>query len=93
MSIYKEHLPAINNCRASPNFEGSNFNYTENSNKTQAQIVIAFSSSFHKYIVIFVLGSDDKRVVIYWTAISLNQKVRKLGLIWNKLQSKWYQPW
>ena len=39
MSIYKEQiLPAINNCRASPNFvehiEGNNINYTQNSNKT-----------------------------------------------------------
>ena len=49
MSIYEEQiLPAINNCRASPNFvehiEGNNINYTHNSNKTQAQIISAFSS-------------------------------------------------
>ena len=84
MSIYKEQiLPAINNCRASPNFvehiEGHNINYTHNSNKTQAQIVSAFSSSAYKSIVIYVLDEDDKRVAIYWTA--------KFGLIRRKLQS------
>ena len=67
MSIYKEQiLPAINNCRASPNFvehiEGNNINYTHNSNKTQAQIVSAFSSSAYKSIVIYVLDKDDKRI-------------------------------
>ena len=92
MSIYKERiLPAINNCPDSPNFvehiEGNNTNYTQNSNKTQAQIVTAFSSSLYKSIVIYVLDKDDKRVAIYWTAKSLNQKVRKFGLICNKLQS------
>ena len=92
MSIYKEQiLPAINNCGASPNFvehiEGNNINYTHNSNKTQAQIVSAFSSSANKSIVIYVLDKDDKRVAIYWTAKSLNQKARKFGLIRNKLQS------
>ena len=92
MSIYKEQiLPAINNCRASPNFvehiEGNNINYIHNSNKTQSQIVSAFSSSLYKSIVFYVLDKDDKRVAIYWTAKSLNQKVRKFGLISNKLQS------
>ena len=91
MSIYKEQiLPAINNCRASPNFEhieGNNINYTHNSNKTQAQIVSAFSSPVYKSIVIYVLDKDDKRVAIYWTAKSLNQKVSKFGLIRKKLQS------
>ena len=92
MSICKEQiLPAINNYRASPSFvehiEGNNINYTQNSNETQAQIVTTFSSSFYKSIVINVLGKDDKRVAIYWTAKSLNQKVRKFGLIHNKLQS------
>ena len=92
MSLYKEQiLPAINNCRASPNFvehiEGNNINYTHNSNKTQAQIVSAFSSSVYKSIVICVLDTDDKRIAIYWTAKRLNQKVRKFGLIRNKLQS------
>ena len=82
MSIYKEHIiPAINNCRASPKFvehiEGNNFNYTQNSNKRQAQTVTAFSSSIYKSIVIYVLDNDDKRVVIYWIVKSLNQKVRK----------------
>ena len=87
----KQILPATNNCRASPNFvehiEGNNINYTQNSNKTQAQIVTAFSSSVYKSIVIHVLDKDDKHVAIYWTAKSLNQKVRKFGLIRNKLQS------
>ena len=92
MSVYKEQiLPAINNCRDSPNFvehiEGNNNNYTQNNNKTQAQIVTEFSSSVYKSIVIYVLDKDDKRVAIYWTAKSLNQKVRKFGLIRNKLQS------
>ena len=92
MSIYKEQiLPAINNCRVFPNFveliEGNNINYTHNSNKTLAQIVSAFSSSAYKFIVICVLDKDDKRVAIYWTAKSLNQKARKLGLIRNKLKS------
>ena len=92
MSIYKEQiLPAINNCRASPNFiehiEGNNINYTHHSNKTQARIVSAFSSSVYKSIVIYVLVEDDKRVAIYWTAKSPNQKARKFGLIRNKLQS------
>ena len=92
MSIYKEQiLPAINNCRVSPNFvehiEGNNINYTQNSKKTQAQIVTTFSSSVHKSIVIYVLDKDDKRVAIYWTAKSINQKFRKFGLIRNKLQS------
>ena len=103
MSIYKEDiLPAINNCRDSPNFvehiEGNNINYTHesnnesnsnesNSNKTQAPIVTAFSSSLYKSIVVYVLDKHDKRVAIYWTAKSLNQKVRKFGLIRNKLQS------
>ena len=91
MSIYKEQiLPAINNCRASPNFvehiEGNNINYTQNSNKTQAQKVTAFSSVY-KSIVIYVLDKDDKRVAIYWTAKILNQKAREFGLIRNKLQS------
>ena len=85
MSIYKEHSPTINNCRASPNFvehiEGNNFNYTENSKKTQTQIVTAFSLSIHKSIVIYMLDNNDKCVVIYWIAKSINQKVRKLGLI------------
>ena len=92
MSIYEEQiLPAINNCRASPNFvehiEGNNIIYTHNSNKTQAQIVSAFSPSAYKTIVIYVLDKDDKRVAIHWTAKSLNQKSRKFGLIRNKLQS------
>ena len=91
MSIYKEHiLPAINNCRAAPNFiehiEGNTIKYTQNSNKTQARIVTVFSSSIYKSTVIYVLGNDDKRV-IYWIAKSLNQKVRKFGLIRNTLQS------
>ena len=69
MSIYKEQiLPAINNCRASPNFvehiEGNNINYTQNSNKTQAQIISAFSSSFQKSSVIYVLDRDNKLVAI-----------------------------
>ena len=92
MSIYKEQiLTAITNCCASPNFvehiEGNNINYTQNSKKTQAQIVTAFSSSFYKSIVIYVLDKDDKRVAIYWTAKSINHKARKFGLIRNKLQS------
>ena len=92
MSIYKEQiLPAINNCRASPNFvehiEGNKINYTHNSNETQAQILSAFSFSVYKSIVLYVLDTDDKRVAIYWTAKSLNQKVRQFGLIRNKLQS------
>ena len=92
MSIYKEQiLPAIKNCRASPNFvehiEGNNINYTHNSNKMQAQIVSVFSSSLYKSIVIYVLDKDVKRVAIYWTTKSQNQKVRKFGLIRNKLQS------
>ena len=62
-------------------------NYTENSNKTQAQIVTAFSSSIHKSLVIYGLDNEDKRVVIYWIAKSINQKRRKFGLIRNKLQS------
>ena len=71
MSIDKEQiLPAINNCCASPNFvehiEGNNINYTHNSNKTQAQIVSAFSSSVYKSIVLYVLDTDDQRVAIYW---------------------------
>ena len=71
MSIYKEQiLPAINNCRASPNFvehiEGNNINYTQNNGKTQTQIVTAFSSSVYKSIVFYVLDKDDKRVAIYW---------------------------
>ena len=70
MSIYKEQiLPAINNCRSSPNFvehiEGNHINYTQNNNKTQAQIVTAFSSSFYKSIVIYVLDKDDKRVPFF----------------------------
>ena len=85
ISIYKEQiLPAVNNCRASPNFvkliEENNINYTQNSNKTQAQMVTAFSSSVYKSIVIYVLDKDDKRVAIYWTAKSLNQKLAKLAL-------------
>ena len=92
MSIYKKQLlPAINNCRASPNFvehiAGNNLNYTQNSNKTQAQIETAFSTSVDKSIVIYVLEKDDKLVSILWTAKSINQKVRKFGLIRNKLQS------
>ena len=92
MSIYKEQiLPAINNCRASPNFvehiEGNNINYTQNNNKTQAQIMTAFSSSVYKSIVIYVLDKDDKRVAIHLTLKSLNQKSRKFVLIRNKLQS------
>ena len=92
MSIYKEQiLPAINNCRATPNsvehIEGNNINYTQNGNKTHAQIVTAFSSSVNKSIVIYVLDKDDKHFAIYWTAKSLNQKIRKFGLIRNKLQS------
>ena len=80
MSISKEHiLPAINKC-ASPNFvehiEGNNINYPQNSNKTQAQIVTTLSSSIHKSIVNDVLDNDDKRVVIYCLAKSLNHKVR-----------------
>ena len=90
MSIYKERiLPAINNCRASPNFvehiEGNNINYTQNSNKTQAQIVTAFSSSVYKSIVIYVLDKDDKRVATLLN--SKSQKVRKFSLIRNQLQS------
>ena len=90
MSIYEEQiLPAINSCRASPNFvqhiEGNNINYTQESIKTQTQIVTAFSSSAYKSIVIYVLDKDDKSVAIYWTA-GLKQKVRKFGLIRNKLQ-------
>ena len=66
MSVYKEQiLPAINNCRDSPNFvehiEGNNINYTQNNNKTQAQIVTAFSSSVYKSILIYVQDNDDKR--------------------------------
>ena len=57
------------------------------SNKTQSQIVTAFFSSVYKSIVNYVLGKDDKRVAIYWTAESLNQKYRKFGLIRNKLES------
>ena len=92
MSIYKEQiLPAINNCRASPKFvehiERNNINNTQNNNKTHAQIVTAFSSSFVKSIVIYVLDKGDKRVAIYWTAKSLNQRVRKFDLIRDKLQS------
>ena len=92
MSIYKEQiLPAINNCRASPNFvehiEGNNINYTQNSNKTQAQIVTAFSSSFYKSIAIYVLDKDDKLLQFIGQQKILNQKVRKFGLIRNKLQS------
>ena len=92
MSIYKEQiLPAINNCRASPNFvehiEENYINYTQNSTKTQAEIVNAFSSSLYKSIVIYVLDKDDKRVAIYWTAKSLIQKSRKFSLIRNQLQS------
>ena len=34
-----------------------------------------------------MLDKDDKRVAIYWTAKSLNQKSRKFGLIRHKLQS------
>ena len=34
-----------------------------------------------------MLDKDDKRVAIYWTAKSLNQKARKFGLFRNKLQS------
>ena len=92
MSIYIEQiLPAINNCRASPNFvehiEGNHINYTQNNSKIQAQIVSAFSSSLYMSIVIYVLDKDDKRVAIYWTAKSLNHKSRKFRLIRNKLQS------
>ena len=91
MSIYKEYSPTINNCRASSNcvehIEGNNFNYTQNSKITQAQIVTAFSLSIHKSILIYVLDNNDKCVVIYWIAKSINQKVRKFGLIWNKFQS------
>ena len=76
---------------SSPNFvehiEGNNINYTHNSNKTQAQIVSAFSFSAYKSIVIYVLDKYDKRAAIYWTAKSLNQKSRKFGLIRHKLQS------
>ena len=69
MSVYKEqNLPAINNCRAFPNFvehvEGNNIKCTQNSNKTQAKIVTDFSSSFFKSIVIYVLDKDHKRVAI-----------------------------
>ena len=90
MSIYKEQiLPAINNCRASPNFvehiEGNNINYTQNSNKTEAQIVTAFSSSVYKSIVIYVLDKDDKRIATLLN--SKSQKVRKFSLIRNQLQS------
>ena len=81
MSIYKEHiLPAINNCRASPNFvehlEGNNLNYTQNNIKTQAQIVTAFSFTISKSIVIYVLDNDDKRVAIYSCNL-LERKKRK----------------
>ena len=70
MSIYKEQiLPAINNRRASPSFveriEGNNFNYTQNSNKMQTQIVSAIFSSIHKSIVIYLLDNQDKRVVFF----------------------------
>ena len=68
-------------------FERNNVKYTQNSKKTQAQIVSAFFSSIYQSIVIYVLDIEDKRVVIYWTAKSLNQKVRKFGLIRYKFQS------
>ena len=92
MSFYKEHiLPAINNCRASPNFvkhiEGNNINYTQNNNKTQAQIVTAFSFSVHKSIVLNLLDNDDKSAAIFWKAKSTNQKLHKFGLIRNNFQS------
>ena len=65
MSTYKEHiLPAINNCRASPSFgehiEENNINYTQNSTKTYAQILTAFSSSVYKSIVMYVIDNKDK---------------------------------
>ena len=92
MSIYEEQiLPAINNCRASPNFaehiEGNNINYTQNSNKTQAQRVTAFSSSFYKSTVFSTLDKDDKRVAIYWTAKSIFRKLPKFSRIRTQLQS------
>ena len=92
MSICKKQfLSAINNCRAFPIFvehiEENNIKYTQNSNETRAQIVTAFSSSVYKSIVIYLLDKDDKRVAIYWTAKSINQKVRTFALIRNKLQS------
>ena len=34
-----------------------------------------------------MLDKDDKRVAIYWTAKSLNQIVRKFGLIRNEFES------
>ena len=64
MSIYKEHiLPVLNYCLACPNFvkhiEGYNINYTENSIKTQAEIITAFSSYICKSIVTYVLDNAD----------------------------------
>ena len=38
-------------------------------------------------MVIYMLDNNDKVVAIYWIAKSLNQKIRKFGLIRNKLQS------
>ena len=56
MSIYKEQiLPAINYCRASPNFfehiGGKNINYIKNSYKKQPQIGTAFFFSFYHGIL------------------------------------------
>ena len=86
MSIYKEQiLPAINKCRAFPNFvehfEGNKINYTQNNNKIEAQILTAFSSSVYKSIVIYVLDKDDERVAIYWTAKNIIQKAVIFGFI------------
>ena len=83
-----EHVrPAVYNWRSSPNFvehfESKKINYTQNSTKTQAQIVTAFSSSIHRLIVTYVLDKDNKRAVFYWITKSLNQKARKFGLTRN----------
>ena len=92
MSIYKEQiLPAIYNCRASPNFfehiEGKIFCYIQNSYKQPAQIRTAFFSSFYKALILYVQAKDDERVAIYWTEESIYQKARNFGIIRNKLQS------
>ena len=76
MSIYKEHtLPAINCFLAFHNFvehiKRNNLNYTQNSTKTQAEIVNAFTFSVHKYIVTYVPDNDDKRIEIYGIAKNL----------------------
>ena len=73
MSICKEHiLPAVNNYRASPilfePIERININYTQNTNKSQAQIVTAFSSPIHKCTLVYNEDNEDKLVVIYWIA-------------------------